>query len=118
VSDDEDDALLIDVTDTGVGMSPAKLAEVAAHDFKSGKRNSGVGLGLGVARHITASHAGEITVSSEEGKGSTFRIRIPRLAHTVVPATGGTPNEESKDEGSTQKSGDLDGHGRERHQLG
>jgi two-component system sensor histidine kinase SenX3 len=99
VGDDEHDSLIVDVIDTGVGIPADQMAEIMVHDFKSTKRNSGVGLGLGVARHVATSHGGEITVSSQEGKGSTFRMRIPRLAH-AVPATtkrGGLPNDAKND---------------------
>jgi signal transduction histidine kinase len=56
------------------------------HDFRSTKRNSGVGLGLGVARHVATSHGGSITAESIEGEGTTFRITIPRHAITGIAA--------------------------------
>jgi len=56
------------------------------NDFRSSKRNSGVGLGLGVARHVAASHGGTITAESTEGVGTTFRIKLPRHAMAGVAA--------------------------------
>lgn len=87
VFDDPDGgALNIDVADTGVGMPPDRLAELMIHDFRSTKRNSGVGLGLGVARHVATSHGGVITATSKEGEGSVFRLKIPRQAMAGVSA--------------------------------
>jgi signal transduction histidine kinase len=87
VSDDPDGASLnIDVADTGVGIPPDRLAELMIHDFRSTKRNSGVGLGLGVARHVATSHGGVITATSKEGEGSVFRLKIPRQAMAGVSA--------------------------------
>jgi signal transduction histidine kinase len=80
------DALVVDVIDTGVGIPRDKLAEILVNDFRSSKRNSGVGLGLGVARHVATSHGGTVTATSEEGQGSTFRITIPRQAITGIAA--------------------------------
>jgi len=81
-----EDALVIDVADTGVGIPADKLVEIMTHDFRSTKRNSGVGLGLGVARHVATSHGGSITAESVEGEGTTFRITIPRHAITGIAA--------------------------------
>ena len=87
VADDPDgNGLLVDVVDTGVGIPTDQLAELLINDFRSTKRNSGVGLGLGVARHVASSHGGSITATSKEGEGSVFRIRIPRQAMAGVSA--------------------------------
>jgi signal transduction histidine kinase len=80
------DALIVDVQDTGVGIPADRLADLMVNDFRSSKRNSGVGLGLGVARHVATSHGGTITADSEEGKGSTFHMRIPRQAVAGIAA--------------------------------
>jgi signal transduction histidine kinase len=78
--------LVVAVSDTGVGIPTDRLADILVNDFRSNKRNSGVGLGLGVARHVAASHGGEIIAHSEAGKGSTFEIRIPRQSASGVAA--------------------------------
>ena len=80
------DALVVDIADTGVGIPADKLVEIMTHDFRSTKRNSGVGLGLGVARHVATSHGGSITAESTAGEGTTFRITIPRHAITGIAA--------------------------------
>ena len=71
--------LSIEVVDTGVGIDPAVLRDLG-NDFRSTKRNSGVGLGLAVARHIATAHGGAIKPSSELGKGSNFCLSLPRRA--------------------------------------
>jgi len=78
--------LLVEITDSGVGMSDQTLSDLMVNDFRSTKRNSGVGLGLGVARHVASAHGGTITATSVEGEGSTFVLRIPRQT-TVSPFT-------------------------------
>lgn len=83
---ENEDSVVVDVLDTGVGIPQDKLSEILTSDFRSTKRNSGVGLGLGVARHVATSHGGSVTASSEEGKGSTFRITIPRQSIAGVAA--------------------------------
>jgi signal transduction histidine kinase len=86
---DEGGSLVLEVRDSGVGIAADKLKDLLISDFKSTKRNSGVGLGLGVARHIAAAHGGVVTAESEEGKGSTFRITIPRHSMSGYHASGG-----------------------------
>lgn len=72
----------IEVVDTGVGMSQEKLASLfkleAKSTFGTGGEK-GIGLGLQLVKEFTELHRGEINVTSEEGKGSTFSIKIPRI---------------------------------------
>ena len=71
--------------DTGPGIPPERLAEILVGDFKSDKRHSGVGLGLGVARHVAAAHGGTLTAESVVGQGSVFRLRLARKQMTEGP---------------------------------
>ena len=73
-------ATIIEVADTGTGIAPDALADLLVNDFRSTKRNSGVGLGLAVARHIAAAHGGAIGATSDPGVGSRFRLTLPRAA--------------------------------------
>ena len=67
--------LEITVADNGQGIVPADLSKIFDPFFSTKKQ--GAGLGLAIAYTIIENHQGEITVESEEGKGSTFRIRLP-----------------------------------------
>ena len=66
---------VLEVTDTGVGMS----GEVRAHVFEAfySTRSGGSGLGLPTTRKIVEAHGGTIQVESEPGKGSRFLLRLP-----------------------------------------
>ena len=70
--------LRISVTDTGHGISRSEIEKVFEPFYTSKKQ--GTGLGLAISKRIIEAHNGEITVSSEEGKGSTFTVIIPRSA--------------------------------------
>ena len=75
----EDQHLFVSVADSGVGISPNDLPHVF-HRFWQSRKNSttrGSGLGLAIAKGIVDAHNGSLTVESEPGKGSTFRMRIP-----------------------------------------
>ena len=77
---DEDDHVMIDVHDNGIGLTPVEMKRVFQPFYRGERQDgdtSGAGLGLAIARHIVHRHEGTITVSSEEGKGSTFSIRLP-----------------------------------------
>jgi two-component system NtrC family sensor kinase len=79
VADDPDGKFLnFAVRDTGPGIPPERLSEILVGDFKSDKRHSGVGLGLGVARHVAAAHGGTLTAESVVGQGTVFRLRLAR----------------------------------------
>ena len=76
---------MIEVQDTGVGIGAEDLPHVFERFYRVGKDRSrargGVGLGLSIAQRIAAAHGGDISVQSEPGSGSTFRVRLP-----IVPA--------------------------------
>ena len=75
-----DGQVAVTVRDQGVGIPPEDLPRVFERDFRSktaGERE-GLGLGLYIALLITRAHGGTITADSEEGKGSTFRLMLPR----------------------------------------
>ncbi len=75
----------ITVSDTGSGMS----AETAAHAFEplfTTKKRGGTGLGLSVVQKIVRAHGGEISFETNEGKGTTFRIRLPARYETIRPS--------------------------------
>lgn len=73
----------ITVTDTGVGIAPEDLGKIF-EQFRQGKhgerRVDGLGLGLYIARQLVELLGGTISVDSEEGRGSSFRVWIPNRA--------------------------------------
>jgi signal transduction histidine kinase len=84
------DRFEIAVVDTGPGIAPADQARIFDEfqqvDSTSTRRKGGTGLGLSISRHIVELHGGRITVDSEVGKGSTFRISLPVHTQPVKDA--------------------------------
>jgi signal transduction histidine kinase len=66
---------VIQISDTGTGISPDKLPHIFEAYFTS--RPQGSGLGLPTAKKIIEAHKGSISVNSEPGKGTSFEIRLP-----------------------------------------
>jgi signal transduction histidine kinase len=86
---DPDDApgrwVEIAVRDTGVGIAPEVLSRIFEPYFTTKGRSEGTGLGLAVVHKIVEGLGGNITVSSELGAGSRFRIRLLRSLRTTLP---------------------------------
>ena len=73
-----DGRLELAVTDTGVGIPPESLPHIFEPFFSSKKETSGAGLGLAVVYGIVRRHGAEIEVDSAVGRGTTFRLLLPR----------------------------------------
>jgi signal transduction histidine kinase len=73
---------LIEVADTGEGISPAFLPHVFERRSQATERRfAGLGLGLAIVKHIVELHHGSVTATSAgEGQGATFSVRIPCAA--------------------------------------
>ena len=80
--EDDEHVVTIAVADTGVGIPRAKQREVfdpfVQVDRGSGASPEGVGLGLAISRSLARGMGGDVTVDSEPGAGSTFRVTLTR----------------------------------------
>jgi signal transduction histidine kinase len=72
------------VADTGIGMTPEQQAklfeEFSQADATTAQRFGGTGLGLALSRKLARMMGGDVTVTSEPGKGSVFTVRLPGSA--------------------------------------
>jgi len=77
-TDEKRESAVIQITDSGIGMSP-EILEHAFELFYQGNegRYKGTGLGLALSKELITLHYGSITIKSEKWKGSTFEIRLP-----------------------------------------
>lgn len=63
------------VADDGTGISASNLAKLETSFFST--KSNGTGIGLPIARQIVAAHGGTMVIESEEGRGTTVRVRLP-----------------------------------------
>jgi two-component system sensor histidine kinase SenX3 len=77
----EGDRIEIAVVDQGVGIPQRDLDRIFERFYRVDRARSretgGTGLGLSIVRHVATSHGGDVVVSSVEGEGSTFVLRLP-----------------------------------------
>ncbi|MBI2358912.1 MAG: sensor histidine kinase, partial [Deltaproteobacteria bacterium] len=77
-----DAGVVLEIGDTGIGVAPG----IDVFEPFTTTKSSGSGLGLVVVRQIVAAHEGNLTYTSEPGRGTAFRITLPQAAlhHAVV----------------------------------
>ncbi len=77
----EDGKVLIEVSDTGLGISPEHLPKLFRRFFRAdqgrSRESGGAGLGLAICKSFVESHEGKISISSSLGLGTTFRVELP-----------------------------------------
>jgi two-component system, OmpR family, sensor histidine kinase SenX3 len=81
------DVVEFSVADHGVGIPARDLDRIFERFYRVDKARSrgtgGTGLGLSIVRHVATNHRGEVLVTSREGEGSTFVLRIPVTGHEL-----------------------------------
>jgi two-component system phosphate regulon sensor histidine kinase PhoR len=80
------DEVSLAVTDTGVGIPRADLPRIFERFYRVDKARSrelgGTGLGLAIVKHLVQSLGGRVDVTSRQGSGSKFTVRLPRCVET------------------------------------
>jgi signal transduction histidine kinase len=98
----EGSSAVIEVSDTGVGISPELLPRIfdlfVQGDRTLDRAQGGLGIGLSVVKRLVEMHDGEITAHSAGlGRGSTFEIRLPRTVRPQPPAAALTGYGQTED---------------------
>ena len=79
----DDGSAEIAVTDTGPGIAREHLPRLTERfyrvDGSRSRETGGTGLGLSIVKHVAQRHGGAIDITSEVGKGSTFKLVLPAL---------------------------------------
>jgi signal transduction histidine kinase len=89
--DGDADSVTIVVSDDGIGIPADSLAQIFDRFYRieNGREKiEGVGLGLYIVRVLVEQHGGTITVGSVLGEGTTFTIRLPRIAQSPIAQNG------------------------------
>lgn len=76
----DDDTIVIEIADTGMGIAPENVAKIYDPFFTTKGVGRGTGLGLAVTYGIVQEHSGHIAVESTPGRGTTFRITLPTIS--------------------------------------
>lgn len=79
-----DGEIQIVVEDTGIGIPAAALPVIFERFRQAHSGKGGTGLGLAIVKSLIEAHGGQVTVESEEGKGASFTVSLPRESARVV----------------------------------
>lgn len=84
----DDNQVWVEVQDTGQGIKPENLIKIFDPFFTTKPVGKGTGLGLSLSYGIVKKHDGRIEVKSEIGKGSSFKVILPRIPPVKTAAPG------------------------------
>lgn len=82
---EEEGSLLLQVSDTGIGIPINKQAKVFERFYQIESEHVGSGIGLSLVQRLVELHHGRISLDSEEGKGSTFSVHLPQDTKIYAP---------------------------------
>jgi signal transduction histidine kinase len=71
------DEVFLEVVDDGIGMDPETARRCVDFFFSTKPEGEGTGLGLAIVQHIVTDHGGSLEIESDQGRGTTVRIRLP-----------------------------------------
>jgi two-component system sensor histidine kinase SenX3 len=99
----------IAVTDQGVGIPEADIERVFERFFRvdqaRARNTGGSGLGLAIVKHVVQNHGGEVRVWSQQGRGSTFTLRLPEAIDAPDTTAGPGTIDGSATDGSRNRDG-------------
>jgi signal transduction histidine kinase len=82
----QDGEVIVEIADTGAGIPTAHLDRIFDPFFTTKPVGVGTGLGLSICHSIVTAFGGDLTVASDEGKGSTFRVTLPSAGPSPAAA--------------------------------
>jgi two-component system sensor histidine kinase SenX3 len=95
------DLVEITVTDQGIGISEIEIDRIFERFYRVDQARTratgGTGLGLSIVKHVSLNHGGTVSVWSAEGEGSTFTLRLPSLALSVLQRDSPQRDEAQRD---------------------
>jgi signal transduction histidine kinase len=100
-SSDAGEVVRIEVSDTGKGLTPEECSRLFTPYYTT--KQLGTGLGLAIVQSVVSDHHGTISVSSEEGHGTTFRIELPKRqgGAALKPKADAKPAEKESERAAT-----------------
>jgi signal transduction histidine kinase len=78
------DSIRIEIADSGTGLTPEECSRIFTPYYTS--KQHGTGLGLAIVQSVISDHRGSISVESEPGHGTTFKIDLPKHLSGAIKA--------------------------------